>query len=82
MRIVRRRQADCWYQAMMEALLTLELNPERYPSAIEASKLGTELRQLMFGSGRRITHRVIFAIRPAGVVVYAIRHVAQDEWEP
>jgi hypothetical protein len=41
-----------------------------------------ELRQLNYGSGRKITHRIIFAIRPTRVVVYAVRHVAQRDWEP
>jgi plasmid stabilization system protein ParE len=71
--------ADRWRAALFDALATLETDPERYPLANENTRFPIELRQLLFGSGRRITHRIIFAIRPKKVVVYAIRHVAQQD---
>ena len=74
--------AERWYNGMQAALDSLKQNPERCPLADENSRFPIELRQLNFGSGRKITHRIVFAIRPAHVVVYAIRHVAQGEWEP
>lgn len=52
------------------------------PLANENAQFPIELRQLNCGSGRKTTHRIIFAIRSAHVVVYAIRHVAQLDWEP
>jgi hypothetical protein len=57
-------------------------NPERCPFARENPRFPIELRLLNYGSGRRTTHRIIFAIRPTLVVVYAVRHVAQQDWRP
>jgi plasmid stabilization system protein ParE len=74
--------AQQWYDTMLTALDSLKLNPERWPLADESQRFPIELRQLNFGSGRRITHRILFAIRRSSVVVYAIRHVAQGEWNP
>ena len=76
-----REAAEVWYEALRAALDSLKHDPERCPFADENSRFPTELRQLNFGSGRKITHRVVFAIRPSNVVIYAIRHVAQAEWE-
>lgn len=74
--------AEKWYEDLQSALDSLKQNPERCPLADENSRFPIELRQLNFGSGRRITHRILFAIRPDAVVVYAIRHVAQASWRP
>ena len=74
--------AEQWYDAMQAALDSLKHDPERSPLADENTSFPIELRQLNFGSGRRITHRILFAIRPEYVVVYAIRHVAQGGWQP
>jgi len=48
--------------------------------AREDPRFPIELRQLNYGSGRRTTHRILFAIRSTRVVVYAIRHFAQQDW--
>jgi plasmid stabilization system protein ParE len=74
--------AALWYRGIMQALTSLESNPQRCALAKENEKAPIELRQLNYGSGRRLTHRIIFAIRPNRVVVYAVRHVAQRDWEP
>lgn len=37
------------------------------------------LHQVAFGSGKRNTHRMIFAVRSDKVMVYAIRYLAQQE---
>ncbi len=74
--------ANNWYDGTQLALDSLKGNPERCPLADENLRFPIELRQLTFGSGRKLTHRIIFAIRPDAVVVYAIRHTAQDEWRP
>lgn len=65
---------------MQVALDSLKKNPERCPLADESSRFPIDLRQLNFGSGRKTTHRIIIAIRPDFVIVYAIRHVAQEQW--
>jgi plasmid stabilization system protein ParE len=74
--------ADRWYGELTRAIATLALTPERYASARENSRFPIELRQCNFGGGRRTTHRILFTIRPATVVIYAIRHVAQQDWRP
>jgi plasmid stabilization system protein ParE len=74
--------AEKWHATLLEKLAALESDPQRWPLANESSRFPIELRQLPFGSGRRITHRIVFAIRPTKVVVYAIRHLAQQEWRP
>ena len=72
-----REQAERWYVGFIESLRSLGDNPERFALARENDAFPVELRQLVYGSGRRKTHRAIFAIRSNQVVVYAIRHVAQ-----
>ena len=74
--------ADRWYAGLLKILDSLKVDPQRCPVADENSRLPIELRQLNYGSGRRITHRIIFTIRSTSVVVYAIRHVAQQDWQP
>jgi plasmid stabilization system protein ParE len=74
--------ADRWCEGLLDALASLETNPEHCPLANENSRFPIELRQLLYGSGRRTTHRIIFAVRPTTVVIYAIRHISQGDWRP
>ena len=74
--------ADRWYNQFVKALATLAQNPERFALARENPRFPIELRQLNFGGGRRTTHRILYAIRPNTVVIYAVRHVAQQDWRP
>jgi hypothetical protein len=34
---------------------------------------------MLYGSGRRISHRILFVIRERRIVVYQIRHVSMQE---
>jgi len=72
--------ADRWYNGFLKAMASLAENPQRCPFAHENPRFPIELRQLNYGSGRRTTHRILFAIRPTVVAVYAVRHVAQRDW--
>jgi plasmid stabilization system protein ParE len=74
--------ADHWYSNLQKTLDTLKSDPHRCPIADENERVPVEMRQLNYGSGRKTTHRIIFAIRPSTVVVYAVRHVAQQVWRP
>src|SRR5262249_51284591 len=38
-----------WYSRLMQAINSLELNPESYPLAPEADAFAVELRQMLFG---------------------------------
>ena len=74
--------ADQWYAGFLKLLESLAIEPHRHPIAMENSRFPIELRRANYGSGRRLTHRIIFAIREKAVVVYSVRHVSQDEWRP
>jgi len=74
--------ADAWYNGFLDALASLQQNPARCPPAHENPRFPIDLRQLNYGSGRRLTHRILFTIRPDTVVIYAVRHVAQQDWRP
>ena len=74
-------QASRWYNGMIDALATLTRNPERCPLSRENGQFPVELRERHYGLGSRPTHRAIFTIRPDIVLVYTIRHVAQDDWK-
>lgn len=76
------READRWYHGLIRALRQLERNPDRFAVIHEDEEFGVEFREMLYGSGRRKTHRVIFAIRPDAVIVHAVRHVAQDDLTP
>lgn len=71
-----------WYDGIVRAMASLEQSPERCPLARENERFPVELRQLNYGSGKRLTHRILFVIRPSHVVVYAIRHLAQRDVLP
>jgi plasmid stabilization system protein ParE len=75
-------QARRWYDGFVAAIRSLAKNPQRFPLARESEAFPIEIRQLVYGLGRKKTHRAVFAIRPDRVVVYAARHLAQDELTP
>jgi plasmid stabilization system protein ParE len=68
--------ADRWYNEFSAAIASLGRSPEQYAVARENSRFPIELRQLNFGGGRRITHRILYTIRPGAVVI------AQQDWRP
>lgn len=75
-------QAAHWYNTLAEAIISLEQNPERCPLALENDLVPFELRDLLFGVGKRPTHRAVFTIRPNLVLILAIRHLAQESLSP
>ena len=58
---------------------TLSIDPERLPLAPESDLSLTGLRQLMFGLGRRLTHRIVFTIKDGKVFIVRVRHVARQD---
>jgi plasmid stabilization system protein ParE len=68
-----------WYNGFIEALATLGNNPERCPRALEAEKLGLDIRQFLYG--RQRSYRALFIVREQAVVVLHIRHTARREVE-
>jgi plasmid stabilization system protein ParE len=75
-------QADRWYAGLAKAIADLSENPERHGQSGERDRFADEIRDLLFGLGRRPTHRVVFAIRREEVVVLTVRHVAQKGLTP
>ncbi|REJ91162.1 MAG: hypothetical protein DWQ34_15590 [Planctomycetota bacterium] len=51
-----------WYTGVVEAMLTLESNPERCERIPELAEhqFPYDFRHLLYGSGRRKTHRIVF----------------------
>ena len=77
-----RQQAERWFDGIYAAIDQLQHRPERCPLAREHEYFATEIRELHFGLGSRITHRVIFTVRGNRVFVLAIRHASQDDLKP
>ncbi len=75
-------QAVRWLEGFEAALQLLAHNPERWPLASESDAVPFEIREMTYGRGRRKTHRAVFEIRQQEVIVYAIRHLAQDTLTP
>ena len=75
-------QAARWYNAFAEAIVSLEKDPDRCPLARENELVTSEIRDLLFGAGKRPTHRAVFTIRPNLVLILAIRHLAQKSLSP
>ena len=68
-----------WYDGFLDALEELQHDPSRFALARENEKFDFELRELRYGSGKRVTHRALFRVVADTVEVLSIRHHAQDE---
>lgn len=77
-----KRQADRWYVGISKAIAELSENPERHGKSRETDSFAYEIRDLLFGIGRRATHRAVFTIRGNEVVVLTVRHTAQRDLLP
>ncbi len=75
-------QAQQWLQSFRAALNSLSHDPLRWPVATESDDLPIELREMLFGIGRRKTHRIVFEVDGDRVLVHAIRHLSQDKLSP
>jgi plasmid stabilization system protein ParE len=75
-------QADRWYSGLAKSIAGLSDNPERHGRSRECDLFPYEIRDLLFGLGPRPTHRAVFTIRGAEVVVLTVRHVAQRDLSP
>jgi plasmid stabilization system protein ParE len=72
-------QAERWYDGFIRAILKLAQEPQRCSLAREHDKFPFEIRQLIYGLGRKGTHRAVFTIRQDKVVILLIRHLAQSD---
>jgi plasmid stabilization system protein ParE len=71
--------AALWLDAVARAIEELEVAADKMPLSQEQDRFPMQLRQLVFRVGAKPTHRMVFALRDDRVVVYAIRHLAQDD---
>ncbi|QDU57866.1 type II toxin-antitoxin system RelE/ParE family toxin [Aeoliella mucimassa] len=76
-----KEQANRWYLEIFERIASLKESATRYPAIQEEGLRELGLRQLLFGIGRRPTHRIILAINDQQVTVLRVRHVAQQDLE-
>ena len=66
-----------WRTGLFRVVEKLETNPSLYPAADEASDLGMDLHELLYGRHRTV-YRIVFTITGQTVNVLRVRHAAQD----
>ena len=71
-------QADRWYKGILDASHSLGSDPQRCSLAVESDLLAQGIRQLLYGLGRKPTHRLVFAIDADTVIILRVRHTSQD----
>jgi len=71
--------AKAWYEGFRAKLRSLSTDPMRFLMAHEDYDLNRGLREVLYGMGRRITHRAIFEVEGDLITVLAMRHVAQAD---
>jgi plasmid stabilization system protein ParE len=76
-----RAAAARWHEQLLEAIRSLEENPERWGLAPESEWYPGELRQLLHGK-RRGVYRILFEVRGDTVYILRVRHSAQALLEP
>jgi plasmid stabilization system protein ParE len=72
-------QAHRWYRGMHEAIRSLRQAATRCPQAPESELHPSGLRQLLFGIGRRPTHRIVFTLEENMVRIVRVRHASQRD---
>jgi plasmid stabilization system protein ParE len=74
-------QAASWLDGFEQVIAGLSTNPERFGLARENEiyNLPHPVRQLLYGLGKKATHRAVFEVRGDTVYILAIRHLAQDD---
>lgn len=55
---------DAWFDGFVNAIVSLGTHPKQQELARENEALPFELRQLLYGFGKRKTHRALFVVRP------------------
>lgn len=73
---------ESWHDGLIVALNRLLEDPERFSLARENDRFPYEIRELLYGSGRKKTHRAIFRVVGDCVEVLTIRHHAQRDISP
>ena len=71
-----------WYDGFIVALESLRDDPLRGVVAAENDLFEFELREIYYGSGKRITHRALYRVVDETVEVLTIRHGAERPLKP
>ena len=74
-----KEQADRWYIGIQEAMHSLNSMPEQCSYATESDLRARGIRQMLYGIGRKNTHRIIFSVNGDRVVIYRVLSVRQGE---
>jgi plasmid stabilization system protein ParE len=74
--------ATAWYDGFIKTLKSLVQNPHLGGMAPERDQFDFELRELCYGSGKRLTHRALYRIVGNNIEVLSIRHHSQRPIEP
>ena len=69
-----------WHDGVLQRINSLATNPERCGLAHETNDFDFEIREHLYGVGRKKTHRILFQITEETVEVLAVRHVAQQDF--
>jgi plasmid stabilization system protein ParE len=77
-----KEQAGRWYAGIHAAIQSLEHMPERCGLATETNLSIAGVRQLLFGLGRKPSHRIVFGIEGDEIIIFRIRHTSQDFLSP
>lgn len=72
-------EAARWFLGIHYAIQSLTDDPERFTFALEADLSESGIRQMLFGLGRRKSHRIVYAVQDQCVVILRIRHTSQDD---
>ena len=75
-------QAQRWLDEVDDRLHELGVIVDRLPLAEESNEFEFPLKQLTFGIGRRLTHRLLLSIHNNVVYVHSVRHLAQQSITP
>jgi plasmid stabilization system protein ParE len=71
-----------WTAGIDASIESLGEDPERCSLAHETDRFPFELRELLFGAGRRKTHRILFRIDEDRVEILAVRHTSRRDLSP
>ncbi len=74
---VSRKSSDRWTNQIQSTLDSLDFQAERWPSADDPGLDGTGIRVRLMGR-RPHVYRILFLVANDRVLVYRIRHAAQD----
>jgi hypothetical protein len=73
-----------WYDGLIKKISTRRRQPTRCPLAAEDYKFPEEIRELLYGTGgkRSHKHRIVFTIRGDTVHILICPSLRRDELEP